>query len=83
MSPTEENQPCSNGIGLTAKAELDQKRENGLSASNGGSVRLKFAKGFPKTEAEKGKILSIDETFICNKISLLNIYVLMMGLGTT
>ena len=56
LSPAEENQPSSNGIGLTAKAELDQKRENGLSASNGGSVRLKFAQGFPKTEAgKKGK----------------------------
>ena len=60
LSPAEEN-PCSNGNGQTAKPELNQKRENGLSASNGGTVRLKFAQGFPKTEVQK------ENTFIETK----------------
>ena len=48
LSPEEEKHPCSNGNGLTAKTELDHKRENGLTAPSG--VRLKFVQEFSKTE---------------------------------
>ena len=78
LSPAEEN-PCSNGNGQTAKPELNQKRENGLSASNGGTVRLKFAQGFPKTEVQKENTFIETKHLSAIKSIFIEHLLLMMG----
>ena len=60
-----ESHPGATGNGVTDVADPDQKRENCLSASNGGTVRWKF----PRTkEIILKENIFIDETFNCQKV---------------